>query len=50
MVVKANPVRQVCLVAWGVADAMLQSNEGWSLAPEEDNNQNMGVVYLQRWV
>lgn len=42
--------REVVLVGYLEADAMLKSGEGWTLAPEEDFNSVRGEVYLQRWV
>lgn len=31
------------------ADDLLQANACWSLAPEEDGNTRVGMVYLQRF-
>lgn len=42
--------RELVLVDYLKADAMLKSGEGWGLAPEEDHNGTPGKVYLQRWV
>jgi hypothetical protein len=42
--------REVRLVPYPEADSMLNSNEGWRLAPEEDYNGNGDLVYLERFV
>lgn len=34
------------LVPYSAADALL--NEGWTIAPEEDNNHKIGIVYLEK--
>ena len=46
---KHNP-RQVVLVSYAEADKMLLANKGWHLAPEEDDNNNYGRVYLERYL
>ncbi len=40
--------REVRFVPYYEADQMLPSNEGWRLAPEEDDNWRLGMVYLER--
>ncbi len=34
------------LVPYSAADALLQ--QGWTIAPEEDNNHVIGIVYLEK--
>lgn len=40
--------REIVCVPYTAGDAMLKLNEGWRLAPEEDTNQRVGWVYLER--
>jgi hypothetical protein len=42
--------RHVCLVSYAEADLMLKADEGWKLAPEEDENSRPNMVYLERHV
>lgn len=34
------------LVSYEEAEKLLK--EGWTIAPEEDHNHNIGIVYLER--
>jgi hypothetical protein len=40
--------RELVHVTWAEGDRMLRADEGWGLAPEEDLNRQVGMVYLQR--
>lgn len=43
----APPVpRELRMVSYDEADVLLK--QGWRLAPEEDNNRILGMVYLER--
>jgi hypothetical protein len=44
-----KPKRQrigLMLVPYKAADALIEA--GWSIAPEEDNNHRLGIVYLEK--
>lgn len=40
--------RELCCVPWATADRLIKKNEGWQLAPEEDDNKTLGWVWLER--
>lgn len=40
--------RDLIYVTYTEADRLLELGEGWRLAPEEDHNSNLGMVYLER--
>jgi hypothetical protein len=42
--------RELVCVSYDVGNRMLNDpTAGWHLAPEEDKNRVVGMVYLERW-
>lgn len=40
--------RELKFLPWAEADALLRREEGWQIAREEDGNDNLGMVWLER--
>lgn len=46
---RATPPRELVFVPYAEGDRMLRDlDAGWRLAPEEDRNRQIGMVYLER--
>jgi len=41
-------VREVLFTDYRHANLLLQSGQGWRIAPEEDRNQIIGMVWIER--
>lgn len=40
--------RELRCVPWLEGDKIIRLNQGWRIAPEEDRNRCLGMVYLER--